>query len=368
MTGPAFVASVAYADPGNFATNFAAGGSYGYQLVWVVVMANIMAILVQYLAAKVGLSTGRNLAELCRHQYTRRVNVMLWLQAEIVAMATDLSEFVGAAVGLNLVFGLPLLAAGIVTAGAAFGLLSLQQRGYRRFELAIIAMVALVRIGVIYMFVIVGHQQYGQLSAGLFPRLTDSESVSLAVSIVGATVMPHAVYRHSTLHIDRVRAVTIEDRRTLLRFSTWDCIVGLGLAGLVNLAMLCIAAALFHRPGLTDITELGSVHRHLASHLGQGVAFAFAVALLISGLSSSSVGTYAGQVVMAGFMNWRIPLMVRRALTVLPSLIVLALATDTTQALVLSQVVLSFGIPFALVPLVLLSHRSEVMAEMVNRK
>ncbi|BBY25669.1 Nramp family divalent metal transporter [Mycobacterium stomatepiae] len=368
LVGPAFVASVAYVDPGNFATNFAAGGGYGYELVWVVVMANLMAILVQYLAAKVGIATGQNLAELCRRHYNRWTNVGLWLQAEIVAMATDLSEFVGAAVGLNLVFGLPLLPAGVVTAGAAFAILSLQQRGYRRFELVIIAMVAFVAIGFLYVFLAVGHQHYGQLVAGLVPQMTDRESVGLAVSIVGATVMPHVVYLHSALHINRVHAVTLEDRRILLRFNKWDCIIGLGSAGVVNLAMLCVAAALFHRPGLTNINDLGSVHAHLATLLGEGVALAFAIALLAAGLSSSSVGTYAGQVVMGGFMNWRIPLMVRRALTVLPALIILALTANTTQVLVLSQIVLSFGIPFALIPLILLSRRTDVMAQMVSRK
>ena len=368
LLGPAFVASVAYVDPGNFATNFAAGAEHGYLLVWVIVMANLMAILVQYVTSKVGLSTGCSLPELCHDHYGRGVNVVLWLQAEVVAMATDLAEFVGAAVGLNLVFGLPLLPAGAVTAGIAFAILALEQRGYRRFELAIIGLLAFVAVGFMYVFFTASDQNYAQLAAGLIPRFSGGDSVSLAVGIIGATVMPHVVYLHSALHTNRVRADGAHERRTLLRFNRWDCIIGLGLAGLVNLAMLCIAAVLFHKPGLTDVGELGSVHDHLATLLGGGAALAFAVALMASGLSSSSVGTYAGQVVMAGFMNWRIPLFVRRAVTMLPSLIILALSVNTSHALVLSQIVLSFGIPFALVPLLLLSGRTDVMTDMVNRK
>ncbi len=368
LLGPAFVASVAYVDPGNFATNFAAGAEHGYELVWVVVMANLMAILVQYLSSKTGLATGQSLPELCRQRYGRRVNIVLWLQAEVIAMATDLAEFVGAALGLNLIFGMALLPAGLITAVVAFVILALEQRGYRRFELAIIALLALVGAGFIYLFFTIGGQDYLQLAAGLVPHLGGGDTLSLTVGIIGATVMPHVVYLHSALQKNRVSAADQHERRTLLTFNKWDCIIGLGFAGLVNLAMLCIAAALFHKPGLTDISDLGLVHDHLATLIGGGAALAFGIALIASGLSSSSVGTYAGQVVMAGFMNWRIPLFARRALTMLPALIVLGLAVNTTQALIYSQIVLSFGIPFALIPLLLITRTPATMTDMVNRR
>ena len=366
LLGPAFVASVAYVDPGNFATNFAGGAEHGYELAWVVVMANLMAILVQYLTSKTGLATGQSLPELCRQRYGRRVNIVLWLQAEVVAMATDLAEFVGAALGLNLVFGMPLLLAGLITAVVAFVILALEQRGYRRFELAILALLGLVGTGFLYLFFTIGGQDYMQLAAGLVPHVS-GDTLSLTVGIIGATVMPHVVYLHSALQKNRVSAANQHERRTLLTFNKWDCIIGLGFAGLVNLAMLCIAAALFHKPGLT-ISDLGPIHDHLATVIGGGAALAFGIALIASGLSSSSVGTYAGQVVMAGFMNWRIPLFARRALTMLPALIVIGLAVNTTQALIYSQIVLSFGIPFALIPLLLITRTPETMTDMVNRR
>ena len=368
LLGPAFVASVAYVDPGNFATNFAGGAERGYELVWVIVMADGMAVLVQYLTSKAGLSTGRSLPELCRERFGLRTNVLLWVQAEVVAMATDLAEFVGAAVGLNLVFGLPLLPAGLATAAVAFVILGLEQRGYRRFELAVIALLALVGLGFGYLFFAVGGQHYGQLAAGLVPRLNGGNTLSLTVGIIGATVMPHVVYLHSALMKNRVQAADVEERRTLLAWNRRDCIIGLGLAGVINLAMLCIAAALFHKPSLTGVSNLASVHAHLGSIVGGGAALAFGVALMASGLSSSSVGTYAGQVVMIGFMNWHIPLLIRRAVTMLPSLIILALGTDPTQVLIYSQIILSFGIPFALVPLLLITSDRPTMRDMPNRR
>jgi manganese transport protein len=366
ILGPAFVASVAYVDPGNFATNFKAGSEHGYLLVWVIVMANLMAMLVQYLTSKVGLASGRSLPEICRERYPRRLNVMLWLQAEVVAMATDLAEFTGAAVGLNLVFGVPLFTAGLITAGVAFLILALEQRGYRRFELAIIALLAFIALGFLIDVFAVGHQSYGGIADGLVPRLGHGDSMALIVGIIGATVMPHVVYLHSALQKDRIRPVNARETRTLLRFNRLDVLVGLGVAGLVNIAMLCVAAALFHRRGLGSIHDLGPVHAHLATLVGGGAALAFGVALIGSGLSSSSVGTYAGQVVMGGFLNWRIPLFARRTVTMIPSLVILALAVNTTNALVYSQIVLSFGIPFALIPLALLSRRRDVMGEMVS--
>lgn len=368
IMGPAFVASVAYVDPGNFATDFASGAEHGYELVWVIVMANLMAIFVQYLTSKAGLSTGRSLPELCRDAFPRRANVVLWLQAEVVAMATDLAEFVGAALGLNLVFGIPLFPAGLITAAVAFAILALEQRGYRRFELAVIALLALVGAGFIYVFFAAGNQNYAGIAGGLIPHLSGGDTLALTAGIIGATVMPHVVYLHSALQKDRIRAVDDAERRTLLRYNRWDCIIGLGIAGVVNLAMLCIAAALFHESGLTGVSDLGPIHAHLDTLVGGGAALAFGIALMASGFSSSSVGTYAGQVVMAGFMDWRIPLLVRRALTMIPSLVILALAVNTSQALIYSQIVLSFGIPFALVPLLLITRRAGVMDEMVNRR
>jgi manganese transport protein len=231
LLGPAFVASVAYVDPGNFATNFAGGAEHGYELVWVIMMANLMAILVQYLTSKAGLATGRSLPELCRERFGRRANVMLWLQAEVVAMATDLAEFVGAAVGINLIFGIPLFAAGLITAVVAFVILGLEQRGYRRFELAIIALLALVGLGFVYLFFASGGQHYGQLTAGLLPRLGGGDTLGLTVGIIGATVMPHVVYLHSALQTNRVHAAGPRERRTLLAYNKWDCIIGLGMAG-----------------------------------------------------------------------------------------------------------------------------------------
>jgi len=368
LLGPAFVVSVAYVDPGNFATNFAGGAGHGFALAWVVVMASLMAVLVQYLAAKVGLSTGRTLPELCRDRFSRRANVILWAQAEVVAMATDLAEFVGAAVGLNLVFGLPLLPAGLVTAVVAFVILALEQRRRRRFELAIIALLMLVAAGFGYLFLAAGDEHYGQLAAGLVPSLSGAGTLTLTVGIIGATVMPHVVYLHSALQKDRIPAKGQRERRRLLAANKWDCIIGLGAAGVVNLVMLCVAAALFHKPGLTGISDLGAVHGQLGTLVGGGAALAFGVALMASGLSSSSVGTYAGQVVMAGFMNWHVPVAARRLVTMLPSLIVLALAVNPSQALVYSQIVLSFGIPFALIPLLLITWDRTVMTDMVNRR
>lgn len=366
ILGPAFVASVAYVDPGNFATNFAAGAQHGYQLVWVIVMANLMAILVQYLTSKAGLYTGRSLPELCQRQYGRKWNTMLWVQAEVVAMATDLAEFVGAALGLYLIFGISLFPAGLITAVVAFGILALEQRGYRKFELAIIALLALIGAGFLYNFFAVGGQDYGALAGGLVPDLGGDGALKLSVGIIGATVMPHVVYLHSALQKNRIRPANSEELRMLIRYNRLDCIVGLGLAGLVNLSMLCIAAALFHTSGLTGISDLDQIHGHLDTLVGGGAALAFGVALMASGFSSSSVGTYAGQVVMAGFMGWNIKLLLRRAITMAPALLVLALGVNTSAALVYSQIVLSFGIPFALVPLILITRNRSIMGEMTN--
>jgi manganese transport protein len=367
LLGPAFVASVAYVDPGNFATNFAGGAEDGYELVWVIVLASLTAMLVQYLTAKAGLATGRNLPELCRARYGPRVNTLLWLQAEIVAMATDLAEFVGAAVGINLVFGIPRLAGGLITGVVAFIVLGLHQRGFRRYELTIIALLGVVGLSFIYLFFAVGGEDYGRIAAGLVPRLSGADTVDLTVGIIGATIMPHVVYLHSALHQDRVQADGPADRRLLLAANKWDCLVGLGVAGVFNLAMLCIAASRFQSAGQAG-ADLSFIHERLAAVAGVGAALVFGIALLTSGLSSSTVGTHAGQVVMAGFTNRSIPIAARRVLTALPSLIILALPVSTGQALIYSQVVLSFGIPFALIPLLLVTRDPATMGDLANRR
>jgi len=361
------VASVAYVDPGNVATDFAGGAALGYQLAWVVMLANLTALLVQYLTAKAGLATGASLPELCRARFGPRASVALWVQAEVVAMATDLAEFVGAAVGLNLVFGMPLLAGGIVTLLLSFGVLALEQHGYRRYEIAIVVLLGMVAAGFGYLFLAVGDQDYGAIARGLAPSLGSPRALSLSVAIIGATVMPHAVYLHSALHKNRVVAACPAERRLLLTSNKWDCWLGLGAAGLVNLVMLCVAAALFRHAG-TGTLDFTLVSRRLTALAGGGAALAFGVALMASGISASTVGTHAGQVVLAGFTRWRVPLVARRALTALPALVILALPVAPGQALIYSQVVLSFGIPFALVPLLLVTRDRAVMGDMVNRR
>src|SRR5215203_5631524 len=366
LLGPAFVAAVAYIDPGNFATNIAGGAKYGFLLVWVIIAANLMAMLVQYLSAKVGIATGRNLPDLVRDRFPRAITWGLWVQAEAIAIATDLAEFVGAAVALNLLFGVPAFAAGLITAAVAFAILALQQRGYRRFELAIAGFLGIVCLGFLYDLAHVSVDT-GALLGGFMPGFDGTDSVMLAVGILGATVMPHVVYLHGALVQARIRARDDAERRSLLRFQRLDVVIAMGLAGVINLTMLVVAASLFHESGLTEIDSIEGAHAGFERLIGGGAALAFAVALLASGLSSSSVGTYAGQVVMQGFIDRRIPLFLRRAITMAPALVVLALGLDATSTLVVSQVVLSFGIPFALVPMILLTRRKDVMGALVNR-
>ena len=367
LLGPAFVAAVAYIDPGNFATNITAGAKYGYLLVWVIVAANLIAMLVQYLSAKIGIASERNLPELCRDSMPKPVTFGLWLQAEAIAIATDLAEFVGAAIALYLLFDVPLFTAGLMTAFVAFAILALQTRGYRRFELAIAAMLVLVLLGCLYDFLKVGID-VGGFGAGLVPSFSGTESVLLAVGILGATVMPHVVYLHSALTQDRIPARDEAEKRELLRFGRIDVMIAMGLAGVINLTMLVVAAGLFHASGRTGVDSIEGAHAGFETLLGGGAALAFAIALLSSGLSSSSVGTYSGQVVMQGFIRRRIPLFLRRGLTMAPALVVLGIGLEPTSTLVLSQVVLSFGIPFALVPTILLTRRRDLMGGLVNRR
>ena len=367
LLGPAFVASVAYVDPGNFATNFAGGAKFGYSLAWVILMANLMAMLVQYLSAKLGVATGYNLPELCRLHMRRRVCRGLWVQAELVAMATDLAEFVGAAIALNLLFGVPLFAAGLITAVVAFAILALEQRGYRRFELAIIALLLIVLLGFVYDLLKVGPNPSDAVR-GFIPSFSGVDSLLLAVGIIGATVMPHVIYLHSALTQRRIPCRDDEERREVLRFQRLDVVIAMSIAGLINLSMLFVAAALFNVTGRTEVDSLQAAHAGLGELVGGGAALAFVFALLASGLSSSSVGTYAGQVVMQGFIRRRIPIYVRRGVTMAPSLVVLGLGVSPTEVLVLSQVALSFGIPFALVPLIMLTRRRDVMGTFVNTR
>ncbi len=367
MLGPAFVASIAYVDPGNFATNVQGGAKFGYMLLWVVLVANLMAMLIQYLSAKLGIASDRSLPEAVRDRFPRPVTWAMWVQAEIMAMSTDIAEFLGAALGLNLLFGVPLLPAGLITGVIAFGVLELQRKGFRRFELAISALLGIIFGGFLYEALKIGPSVHDSLR-GLVPGLSGTSALYLAVGIIGATVMPHVIYLHSALTKGRIPVRNDYERGRVLRFERTDVIIALGLAGIVNMAMLAVAAKLFHTPALSGLSTIPQAHMQFGRLVGGGAALAFAVALLASGASSSSVGTYAGQVVMAGFINFRIPLMARRALTMLPAIIVLAAGMNPTSALVLSQVVLSFGIPVALVPLVMLTCRRDVMGVHVNRR
>jgi manganese transport protein len=370
LLGPAFVAAVAYVDPGNFATNFSGGASFGYTLLWVIIAANLMAMLIQTLTAKLGLATGRDLATLCRERLPRPVTWGLWLQAEAVAIATDLAEIVGGAVALHLLFGVPLPVGGVMTAVVAFVLLAAQSRGHRPFERLIAGLLLVIGLGFAYTLIGSG-VDVGRAAAGLVPSFAGPESLVLATGILGATVMPHVIYVHSALtpgrYGDAVTAGRTQGgRRRLLRAQRLDVLLAMGFAGLINASMLVIAAQLFTGAGMDG--SLGAVHAGLGEQLGRGAGIVFGIALLASGFASSSVGTHAGQVVMAGFLRRHVPVLLRRLITLAPALLVLLLDADPTTALVWSQVVLCFGIPFALVPLLWLTHRRDVMGGWVNRR
>jgi manganese transport protein len=363
LCGPAFVVSLAYVDPGNFATNMIGGARYGYLLLWVLVLANLLAMFVQYLSAKLGIATGQSLPELCREHCPRPVTWLLWAQAELVAMATDLAEFVGGALALNLLLGVPVLVAAVITGAVSLALLGISGRGRRRFEATVVGLLVIILIGFVYQAVSCG--PFTGLASGLAPRLAGRDSLLMATGMVGATVMPHAIYLHSAL--SRGASQSAAGRRRAMRVSRTEIGVALGLAGLVNIAMLAVAAATFHarstRPG-----NLSEVHAALGQLIGAPAAVAFAVALLAAGLASSSVGTYAGQIIMTGFLYRRIPLAVRRLLTMAPAIALLATGIDPTRALVLSQVALSLGLPFALVPLTVLTGRTRLMGDLANRR
>jgi manganese transport protein len=364
--GPAFVAAVAYIDPGNFATNISGGAQFGYLLLWVVLAANLIAMLVQTQSAKLGIATGKNLAELCRERFPRRASIGLWLQAEVVAMACDIAEVVGAALGLNLLFGIPLFPAGLIAGAGAFAILTLQQRGFRRLEAGITVLVGVVVAA--FAFELIDASPDGSEVAKhlVLPGFAGTESILLATGIVGATVMPHVIYLHSALTQKRIVGRNDAEKKRILNFEKVDVVIALSLAGLVNLSMMIVAAALFHSSGLTGVDTIDGAYDALKQLASDKAATIFGIALLASGFASSSVGTMAGQVVMQGFIRRRIPLFVRRAITLAPALIVLAIGLDPTDALVGSQVVLSFGIPFALVPLLMIAADKKVMGDLVN--
>ncbi|MDQ3895266.1 MAG: Nramp family divalent metal transporter [Actinomycetota bacterium] len=365
--GPAFIAAVAYVDPGNFATNFAGGAQYGYLLLWVILASNLMAMLVQTLSAKLGIATQLNLAEVCRERFPRPVSIGLWIQAEVIAMATDLAEFIGAALGLHLLFGIPLFPAGVITGVFAFVILALQARGFRQLEAVIAGLVGVILAGFAFQ-VVVAEPSPGGVLAGLKPGFADNESVLIAVGILGATVMPHVIWLHSALTQRRIVGANEEARRRIYRFERVDVVIAMSIAGLINMSMLITAASVFYARGKTGVDELDEVFTGLGDIVTPYAGIFFGVALLASGLSSSSVGTMAGQVVMQGFIRRRIPLFVRRAVTMAPALIVIALGINVSAALVLSQVTLSFGIPFALIPLVLFCRDRKLMGALVNRR
>ncbi len=366
--GPAFIACVAYVDPGNFATNIQGGAQFGYMLLWVVVASNLMAMLTQALSAKLGVATGRNLAEMCRDQFPRWVVWAMWAIMEVVAMATDLAEFLGAALGFNLLFGMPLLVAGILTGVATFVILALERRGFRPLEAVISAMVGVIALCYV-IETILDRPDWGKIAYhAVVPQFAGTESVLLATGILGATVMPHVVFLHSALTQGRIVTRDPVQLRRLFRFQWVDVTLAMGLAGLVNGAMLIMAAATFFEKGLTTVGTIEEAHKTLTPLLGPASSWVFAISLLASGLSSSTVGTMSGQVIMQGFLYRQIPIWLRRLVTMLPALAVIAIGVEPTRTLVLSQVVLSFGLPFALVPLALFTARSDLMGVLVNRR
>jgi len=367
FVGPAVIASIAYVDPGNFATNIQAGARYGYGLLWVVLLANLIAMLFQALSAKLGIVTGRNLAEMCRDQFPLPLVYTLWVVSEVAAMATDLAEFLGGAIGLSLLLHIPLILGMAVTAALTYGLLVGAGRGFRPMELAIGALVA--AISLCYLIeLFIAPVDWGAAALGsIAPQFPDAAALTIAVGIVGATVMPHAIFLHSGLTQNRAAARHENDRRKLLRFSNREVVIALAIAGAVNMAMVIMAASAFHE-GHSDVAEIETAYSTLTPLLGAGAAGVFLVSLLCSGLSSSAVGTMAGQMIMQGFVGFKIPIIVRRLVTMIPAFIVVALGVNATQALVVSQVVLSFALPAPMIALVLFTRRRAIMGRYVNSR
>jgi manganese transport protein len=366
--GPAFIASVAYVDPGNFATNIQAGAKFGYTLLWVIVLSNIMAMLIQSLSAKLGIATGHNLAEHCRMHFPRPVSFTMWIIMEIVAMATDLAEFLGAALGFNLLFGIPLIYGGLLTAVATFLILGLERYGFRPLEAVITIMLGIISICYLVETILDKPAWGDVLHHAFVPQFSGAESVLLATGILGATVMPHAIFLHSALTQGRIKVKNPDRLRRLFRFELIDVLIAMSVASMVNAAMLIMAASTFHKGGMTHVGSIEEAHRTLEPLLGRGAQWFFGLSLLAAGLSSSTVGTSAGQVIMQGFLERHIPVWLRRLLTMLPSLVVIAIGLDPTRTLVISQVMLSFGLPFAIVPLVMFTCKEEIMGVLVNRR
>jgi manganese transport protein len=366
--GPAFIAAVAYVDPGNFATNIAAGSKYGYLLLWVILASNLMAMLIQSMSAKLGIATGKNLAEVSRDRMTTPARITMWLQAEAIAMATDLAEFIGASLALNLLFDMPLLTAACVTAVISFGILELQRRGFRHLEAAIAGLVGLIVAGFAFQVFLADPDATDVLHGLTTPRFDGTDSLLLAVGIIGATVMPHVIYLHSALTQHRVVGANDDERHRIFKFELVDVIIAMTIAGVINMCMLITAAAAFHSRGMTDVGDIDVAFHALETVLGQHADIVFGIALLASGISSSSVGTLAGQVVMQGYLQVQIPLFLRRAITMAPAFVVIALGVNPSTALVLSQVALSFGIPFALIPLLWFCRNPELMGTLVNKR
>ena len=367
FAGPAVIASIAYMDPGNFATNIQAGSRYGYALLWVVVMANMIAMLFQALSARLGIVTNRNLAEMCRDQFSRPVVWGMWVGSEIAAMATDLAEFLGGALALSLLFHMPLLAGMGITALVTYGLLMVEKRGFRPVELMIGGLVAVIALCYLVEIFIA---QVDWAAAGLgmvTPQLPDAQALTIAVGIIGATVMPHAIFLHSGLTQHRTHARNPGERRTLLRFSNIEVVIALTLAGLVNIAMVIMAASAFHA-GHSDVAEIETAYHTLTPLLGAGAAGFFLLSLIASGISSSVVGTMAGQMIMQGFVGFRIPVWLRRLVTMIPAFIVVAMGVNATDALVYSQVVLSLALPAPMIALVIFTSRRDIMGEFVNSR
>lgn len=366
--GPAFIASVAYVDPGNFATNIQGGAQFGYTLLWVIVASNAMAMLIQTLSAKLGIATGQNLAELCRNQFSKPTVWMMWFLMELVAISTDLAEFLGAALGFNLLLGIPLFAGAILTAIATFLILGLERYGFRRLEAVITSMVAMIAVAYLIESIIDQPDWGGVLYHSFVPSLPGPQAVLLATGILGATVMPHAIFLHSALTQGRIKVRNPDKLRKLFRYQIYDVSIAMGLASFVNMAILIMAAATFHRHGMTEVGSIEEAHKTLEPLLGAGASAVFAISLLASGLSSSTVGTSAGQVMMQGFLHRHIPVWVRRLVTMAPALVVIGMNFDPTRTLVMSQVVLSFGLPFAIIPLILFTRRRDLMGVLVNKR
>ena len=365
FAGPAVVASIAYMDPGNFATNIQAGAKYGYGLLWVVLLANLIAMLFQALSAKLGIVTGRNLAEMCREQFPRPIVWAMWVISEIAAMATDLAEFLGGAIGLALLLGMPLIAGMVVTGLLTYGILTFERFGFRPFELIIGALVGLIALCYLVEMFIAPVDWRAAAVHSVLPQIPDGGALLLAVGIIGATVMPHAVYLHSGLTQARTPGRDEAQRRKLVRISNHEVVIALAVAGLVNLAMVIMASGAFHA-GHSEVAQIETAYHTLTPLLGAGAAGVFLLSLLASGLSSSAVGTMAGQLIMQGFVGFRIPVWVRRLVTMVPAFVVVALGVNTTDALVVSQVVLSIALPLPMIALILFTGRADIMGRFAN--